>query len=100
MTLLTHEDAVEWVLAGLSRRSDGQLDLHQLGPGAVGLHAESLNAVGNAAVDVVDLTVELWNDDESCDNRYQRAQRRDADDNLCLVHFLFFGFLVVVVGTN
>jgi len=57
---LTLEDALEGVLTGRLRGSDGDLDVHQLGPGAVGVDAEGLDAVMDAHADVVHLRVELW----------------------------------------
>lgn len=45
VTFGTGEDRFEGVFLGLGWRGDGKLDVHQLGPRAVGVHAENLEKV-------------------------------------------------------
>jgi len=63
LTLLT-EDRVEGVLSWLGGWSDSHLNLHQIGPSAVGVDSEGLNAVLDAVVDVIDGDIELWHYNE------------------------------------
>ena len=64
LSLLT-EDGVEGVLSWLGGWHDGDLDVHHLGPGRVGLGSEDGDSVEDFIVDLVDGRVEGWDDDDT-----------------------------------
>jgi hypothetical protein len=84
------EDAVEGVLAGLCRWSDGHLNLHQLGPGGVSLHAESLHSIGDTGIHLAHLGVQVGDDDEDGDDGSDAGHRGESDHHLRFVHHLHF----------
>ena len=85
LTLLT-EDRGEWVLSGLGWRGDQDLDVHHVSPGSVGLHAEHVDGVDDLIVDVVDLLVDRWDDDQAGDHGDQRAGGGDPHEELLFEH--------------
>jgi hypothetical protein len=73
------EDALEWVLAGLSGGRYGELNVHELRPRGVGVDAEDLNSIGNTLLDLVDAVVQAGHNDQHGGDGDDGKARGDAN---------------------
>jgi hypothetical protein len=83
------KDGGERVLAGFGWWGNHHLHFHELRPGGVSLHAECLDSIGDACVDLSHLRVELRDHHQRGDDGGDGGSSGQTDEDLRFLHFCF-----------